>query len=343
MDTLARHERHDVILHTATHIAPEELAQAQELVAGISRSFEAKVVGQARLRETLLISLLTGGHVLLESVPGLAKTTAAQTLADAVSAAFHRIQCTPDLLPSDIVGTQIFDAANGNFVTQLGPVHANIVLLDEINRSSAKTQSAMLEAMQEQQTTIGGEIHRLPQPFMVMATQNPIEQEGTYQLPEAQMDRFMLKDVLDYPSPLEEAEIIRRLDAGVFNEASSPVATLADIRTLQERVKRVYVDPALVNYIVGLVYVSRHAESYIAPELARLIEFGASPRASIAFTRSARALAILRGRDYVIPEDIKELAERVLRHRIILGFEAVAANIRVERVIAAILDSVQTP
>ncbi|WP_425861722.1 AAA family ATPase [Arthrobacter sp. TWP1-1] len=329
----------------STRIDSKELASAQQVVANISHSFESKVVGQARLRETLLISLMTGGHVLLESVPGLAKTTAAQTLADSVSALFHRIQCTPDLLPSDIVGTQIYDAAKGSFVTQLGPVHANIVLLDEINRSSAKTQSAMLEAMQERQTTIGGHVHLLPQPFMVMATQNPIEQEGTYQLPEAQMDRFMLKDVLDYPSPVEEAEVIRRIDAGVFLAESTPqaVASLDQVRALQATARKVYLDPSLVTYIVGLVYVTRHAGAYIDPSLAKLIEFGASPRASIAFTQAARALALLRGRDHVIPEDIKALAERVLRHRIILGFEAVAENIRVETVIAAIVDSVQTP
>ncbi|MHA7269161.1 AAA family ATPase [Arthrobacter sp. HLT1-20] len=328
-----------------SRIEPAELARAQHVVGSISRSFESKVVGQDRLRETLLISLMTGGHVLLESVPGLAKTTAAQTLADSISAHFRRIQCTPDLLPSDIVGTQIYDAAKGTFVTVLGPVHANIVLLDEINRSSAKTQSAMLEAMQERQTTIGGQVHPLPQPFMVMATQNPIEQEGTYQLPEAQMDRFMLKDVLDYPSPVEEAEVIRRIDAGVFlaGATPAPVATLEQVCALQATARKIYLDPALVNYIVGLVYVTRHAGAYIDPKLAGLIEFGASPRASIAFTQAARALALLQGRDHVIPEDVKALAERVLRHRIILGFEAVAENIRVEKIIAAIVDSVQTP
>ncbi|WP_211320790.1 AAA family ATPase [Arthrobacter livingstonensis] len=332
-------------MSTAARIEPAELARVQQIVAGISRSFEAKVVGQSRLRETLLISLLTGGHVLLESVPGLAKTTAAQTIADSVSAAFHRIQCTPDLLPSDIVGTQIYDAAQGTFVTQLGPVHANIVLLDEINRSSAKTQSAMLEAMQERQTTIGGQNYSLPSPFLVLATQNPIEQEGTYRLPEAQMDRFMLKDVLDYPSPVEEVEMVRRIDAGVFSAEATPtaVAGLDDVRMIQRTVRNVYLDPALVHYIVGLVYVTRHAEKYIDPALACLIEFGASPRASIAFTQAARALAVLQGRDHVIPEDVKSLAARVLRHRIILGFEAVAENIPVETVIDAIVGSVQTP
>ena len=340
-------ERPKSVLSTSVrfHLDPAELTYAQQLSERIAHSFEHKVVGQARLRETLLIALMTGGHVLLESVPGLAKTTAAQTLANSIDARFRRIQCTPDLLPSDIVGTQIYDAAQGTFVTQLGPVHANIVLLDEINRSSAKTQSAMLEAMQERQTTIGGHVHPLPSPFLVMATQNPIDQVGAYQLPEAQMDRFMLKDVLDYPSPVEEAEVIRRMDAGVYLPDATPsaAATLDQVRTLQATVKKVYLDPSLVNYIVGLVYVTRHAGAYIDPALAGLIEFGASPRASIAFTQASRALALLQGRDHVIPEDIKALAERVLRHRLILGFEAVAENIPVEKVIGAIVDSVQTP
>ncbi len=328
-----------------TGIDAPDLARAQQLVGSIIRGFETKVVGQSRLQETLMIGLLTGGHVLLESVPGLAKTTAAQALAESVSADFRRIQCTPDLLPSDIAGTQIFDAAKGTFVTQLGPVHANIVLLDEINRSSAKTQSAMLEAMQERQTSIGGESYPLPEPFLVLATQNPIEQEGTYRLPEAQMDRFMLKDVLDYPSPAEEAEVIRRIDAGVFSAAQKPpaAASLDAIVQVQELVKRVYVDPAIIRYIVGLAYVTRHASQYLEPRLANLIEFGASPRASIAFSQAARALALLSGRDHVIPEDVKKLAHRILRHRIVLGFDAVVEEIPVETIIDAVLASVQTP
>ncbi|KUM39113.1 MoxR family ATPase [Arthrobacter sp. EpRS71] len=322
-----------------------DMARAQQLVGSIVRSFENKVVGQARLRETLVIGLLTGGHVLLESVPGLAKTTAAQAIAESVSAEFRRIQCTPDLLPSDIAGTQIFDAAKGTFVTQLGPVHANIVLLDEINRSSAKTQSAMLEAMQERQTSIGGESYPLPQPFLVLATQNPIEQEGTYRLPEAQMDRFMLKDVLDYPSPAEEAEVIRRIDAGVFSTEPKPpaAASLDAVVQVQELVRRVYIDPAIVRYIVGLAYVTRNASQYLEPRLANVVEFGASPRASIAFSQAARAMAVLKGRDHVIPEDVKNLAQRILRHRIILGFDAVVEGISVETVIDAVLASVQTP
>ncbi|MGR0160055.1 AAA family ATPase [Paenarthrobacter nitroguajacolicus] len=322
-----------------------DMARAQQLVGSIVRSFENKVVGQTRLRETLVIGLLTGGHVLLESVPGLAKTTAAQAIAESVSAEFRRIQCTPDLLPSDIAGTQIFDAAKGTFVTQLGPVHANIVLLDEINRSSAKTQSAMLEAMQERQTSIGGESYPLPQPFLVLATQNPIEQEGTYRLPEAQMDRFMLKDVLDYPSPAEEAEVIRRIDAGVFSPEQKPpaAASLDAVVQVQELVRRVYIDPAIVRYIVGLAYVTRNASQYLEPRLASIVEFGASPRASIAFSQAARAMALLKGRDHVIPEDVKNLAHRILRHRIILGFDAVVEEISVETVIDAVLASVQTP
>ncbi|WP_066291908.1 AAA family ATPase [Arthrobacter sp. B6] len=330
---------------TSARIEPAELARAQQVVANISRSFDAKVVGQARLRESLLIGLMTGGHILLESVPGLAKTTAAQTVAESVSAEFRRIQCTPDLLPSDIVGTQIYDAAKGTFITQLGPVHANIVLLDEINRSSAKTQSAMLEAMQERQTSIGGQEYKLPSPFLVLATQNPIEQEGTYQLPEAQMDRFMIKDVLDYPSPAEEAEIIRRIDAGVFTPEQIPAAaaSLDAVMGVQELVKRIYIDPAIINYIVGLVFVTRNAGQYIDRKLAGFIEFGASPRASIAFSQAARAVALINGRDHVIPEDVKSLAHRVLRHRLILGFEAVAEQVPVETVIDAIVASVQTP
>lgn len=330
---------------TEARVSDDDLQSAQSLLAGISKSFESKVVGQSRLRETLLIGLMTGGHVLLESVPGLAKTTAAQTLADTVSAQFHRIQCTPDLLPSDIVGTQIYDAAKGVFTTQLGPVHANLVLLDEINRSSAKTQSAMLEAMQERQTSIGGVVYPLPDPFLVLATQNPIEQEGTYQLPEAQMDRFMLKEVLDYPAPAEEAEMLRRIDAGVFAAEAKPaaVADVDDVRKLQALTRLVYLDPVITRYIVGLVYVTRHTSQYIDPRLAGFVEFGASPRASIAFSQAARALALLAGRSYVIPEDVKNLAHRVLRHRMILGFAAAAEQVQVEAVIDAILGSVQTP
>jgi len=321
-----------------------ELERAKGILASVTTAYESKVVGQQGLRRSLLIALMTGGHILLESVPGLAKTTAAKSLADAVSASFTRVQCTPDLLPSDIIGSQIFDAATSTFKTQLGPVHSNFVLLDEINRSSAKTQSAMLEAMQEKQTTIGGTIYPVPTPFLVLATQNPIEQEGTYHLPEAQLDRFLLKEVLDYPEFDEEIEIIARIDSGVYDDHDAhPAATIADVEFLQEASRRIFVDESITNYIVSTVYVTRHADQYISPELAGCIEYGASPRASIAFSRAARALALLNGRDHVIPEDVKTLRHVVLRHRIILNFEAIADNIAPETVIDAIFDAVQAP
>jgi MoxR-like ATPase len=325
------------------YLEPAELEWAAAAIGRISSAFTARVVGQSRLQETLMIALLTGGHVLLESVPGLAKTTAAQTIAHAVGGTFHRIQCTPDLLPSDIVGTQVYNQQTGAFQTQLGPVHANFVLLDEINRSSAKTQSAMLEAMQERQTSIGDHSYPLPDPFLVLATQNPIEHEGTYPLPEAQMDRFMLKDVLDYPSPAEEAEVLRRIDSGIFTHHSEAVVGIADVKRLQSLVGRVYVDPAIVNYIVGIGYVTRHPNDYIDPDLASYVQFGASPRASIAFTSAARARALIDGRNHVVPDDVKALVHRVLRHRVILGFEAVADDLPVERVIDAMVGGIRTP
>ncbi|MCT1690172.1 AAA family ATPase [Brevibacterium sp. p3-SID960] len=322
----------------------QEITQAQAILSRIQKYLDSLVVGQVRLRETLLLGLLTGGHVLLESVPGLAKTTAAAALADSVEASFNRIQCTPDLLPSDIIGSQIYNSSTGAFETQLGPVHANLVLLDEINRSSAKTQSAMLEAMQEKQTTIGGRTYPLPEPFLVMATQNPIEQEGTYQLPEAQLDRFMLKDLLDYPNPDQEMEILRRLDAGVFDKAAKlpPACSLEDVHMLRGYARSIYIDPAISRYLVEIVTATRSAGRYIGP-LAGFIECGASPRASIAFTNASRALAMIRGRNYVIPEDVKDIAHRVLRHRILLNFEAVAEDIKVERIINDLLAAIRTP
>lgn len=326
-----------------------ELERARSVLGTIADSYGHTVVGQDGLRSSLMIALMTGGHILLESVPGLAKTTAAKALADAVSASFKRIQCTPDLLPSDIIGSQVFDYATSTFSTQLGPVHANFVLLDEINRSSAKTQSAMLEAMQERQTTIGGEVFPLPHPFLVLATQNPIEQEGTYHLPEAQLDRFLLKEVLDYPQFAEEIEILARLEAGVYEPADEtadvapPTVTIDDVLFLQAATKRVYVDPSITNYIVSAVYVTRHADQYIGADLAGTIEYGASPRASIAFSRAARALALINGRDHVIPDDVKALRHVVLRHRIILNFEAIADNIVPETIIDAVFDAVQAP
>jgi MoxR-like ATPase len=323
----------------------EELAHAGKVLGIISDSYSAKMVGQERLRMSLLISLIAGGHILLESVPGLAKTTAASTLSDTVKASFKRIQCTPDLLPSDITGNQIYDASSGTFRTVLGPVHANFVLLDEINRSSAKTQSAMLEAMQEHQTTIGGEIHHLPKPFLVIATQNPIEQEGTYELPEAQMDRFLLKEIVEYPSPAEEFEILGRIDSGVLDPDRhvESAVTLDDVRMLQDTASRIYVDPAIRNYIVSLSYVTRNPAPYIGEERARYIKYGASPRASIAFLQASRALALLNGRAHVLPEDIRSLRHLVLRHRVLLTFEADAEGIRSEEIIDQIFAAVPTP
>ncbi|MCV7229856.1 AAA family ATPase [Mycolicibacterium komossense] len=332
---------------TTARVQPDHqmMTEAQRIVAAIAQSFATKVVGQDNLRESLLIGMLAGGHILLESVPGLAKTTAARVLADSVQGRFQRIQCTPDLLPSDIVGTQIYEAATNSFATQLGPVHANIVLLDEINRSSAKTQSAMLEAMEERQTTIAGVMHALPEPFLVIATQNPVDQEGTYPLSEAQTDRFMLKEILRYPTAKEEVEVLFRIDAGVYDKTNPtrPVVGLEDIRRLQQIVAGVHMDPVLMQYASEIVAATRAPAQYLSPQLARLVEYGASPRATIAFMRSARALALLSGRNHVVPDDIANLAHRVLRHRLILGFEAASARVTSENIIDAVLHSVRIP
>jgi MoxR-like ATPase len=332
---------------TTARVQPSvaDMEHAHHVVNAISQVFSSKIVGQDNLRESLLIGVLTGGHILLESVPGLAKTTAARVVADSISGGFQRIQCTPDLLPSDIIGTQIFDSSTSSFSTQLGPVHTNIVLLDEINRSSAKTQSAMLEAMEERQTTIAGKLYRIPEPFVVIATQNPIDQEGTYPLSEAQTDRFMLKEVLGYPSPDEEAEVMFRIDAGVYARDGKPrpVVGLDEMRHLQRLVRNVYLDPVLVRYASQLVHVTRNPQQFLPAQLAKLVQYGASPRATIAFCSASRALAVLHGRNHVIPDDIHKLAYRVLRHRLILGFEAVRINVTPETVIDAVLQAVRVP
>lgn len=331
--------------HNTAVPTDQELTRARDVLAGITRAYSAKVVGQAELRTSLLVALIAGGHILLESVPGLAKTTAASTLADTIQATFKRIQCTPDLMPSDITGNQVYDAQAGEFRTVLGPVHANFVLLDEINRSSAKTQSAMLEAMQERQTTIGGEVHRLPRPFLVIATQNPIEQEGTYELPEAQLDRFLLKEIVSYPSPQDEFEILARIDSGALDPDNHVAgdASLSDIEMMQSVAGRIHVASAIRNYITGITYVTRNPAEYIGAERARYIKYGASPRASIAFLQASRALALIKGRTHVIPEDIRELRYLVLRHRVLLTFEAEADGVRSEELIDAIFAAVPTP
>lgn len=328
-------------------INADELQHVTDTVATITKAFASRVVGQDNLRTALLVSMITGGHVLLESVPGLAKTTAVQTLAASVQGSFKRIQCTPDLLPSDIIGTQIYDYAKGEFRTELGPVHANFVLLDEINRSSAKTQSAMLEAMQEKQTSIGGQRYDLPKPFIVLATQNPVEQEGTYELPEAQLDRFLLKEILQYPTPEEELEILKRIESGILGATPKaddlPHVELEAIARMQTLVDKVYIDDAVKRYIVQIIAATRAPQQYIPAETARYVQYGASPRASITFQQVAKALALINGRDYVIPEDVKQLRHSILRHRLILNFEAIADQVHPEMIIDAIFNAVTAP
>lgn len=331
--------------HTANTIDPDELAQAGEILGAVRAAFSSRVVGQEKLRTALLVALLAEGHVLLESVPGLAKTLAASTLAKSVNAGFSRIQCTPDLLPSDIIGTQVYDPRNHLFETQLGPVHANFVLLDEVNRASAKTQSAMLEAMQEGQTSIAGVVHRLPVPFMVLATQNPIEEEGTYILPRAQMDRFLLKEVIDYPSADNEVEVLNRIEDGSLGRGVEVQAVVGPehVLHLHGLVRRVYVDPAIKRYIAAVVGATRETATRLPAELRGYVDLGASPRASVAFFQAARALAVIAGRNHVLPEDVRELRHGVLRHRVHLSFEALAERVRVEDVIDAVFKAVPSP
>lgn len=321
-----------------------DIQRAGTLLDRVARIFSQRVVGQDQLRTVLVTTLVSGGHVLLESVPGLAKTTAAQTLASAVSGSFRRIQCTPDLMPNDIVGTQILNYATGEMTTQLGPVHANIVLLDEINRSSAKTQSAMLEAMQERQTSIGGVVYPLPQPFMVLATQNPIEEEGTYVLPEAQMDRFLMKEVLTYPRPTEEVDVLDRISDGSFDRPAveAPIST-DDVEWLQATAERVYVDPVIKQYIVALVNTSRGGGPRPVPGLDAQVRVGASPRGGIALMKVAQAIALQEGRGYVIPDDVRLLRHAVLRHRLVLTYDALADAVAPESLIDAIFAAVPTP
>ncbi|MDU7360548.1 MAG: AAA family ATPase [Propionibacteriaceae bacterium] len=324
-------------------LTPEDLEWASDRISALTTHFDATVVGQERLRTALLATVLGEGHILVESVPGLAKTLAASTLARSIDASFARIQCTPDLLPSDIIGTEVFDPAEAKFHTELGPVHANFVLLDEINRSSAKTQSAMLEAMQEKQTSIGGVTHRLPDPFVVMATQNPIEEEGTYVLPQAQMDRFLLKEVVEYPSADAEVEVLRRVREGVFEQPAPAVASLDDVRRLRSLTRRVHVDEAVERYIVEIVNVTRRPAEHLESATARWIEYGASPRASIAFLQVARAHALLQGRAHVTPDDVTAMRHAILRHRIVLTFEALAERVAVDEIIDAVFNWVAAP
>lgn len=331
-----------MVTNENSNISVEELEKAKEIINKIWTYYSDRIVGQRNLGMSLLIALISNSHVLIESVPGLAKTTAAKIITDAVSGKFSRIQCTPDLLPSDIIGTQMFNYATNSFEIKLGPVYANFVLLDEINRSSAKTQSAMLEAMQERQVSIGGENYKLPDIFIVIATQNPIEQEGTYLLSEAQQDRFIIKETLNYPTASEELEILNRIENNVF-ENKEKVVNLEHIKFLQELSKKVYIDEAVKKYLINIVYATRNVSKVIEPELAKYVTNGASTRASIAFMEASKALALINGRTYVTPDDIKALSYSILRHRITLNFEAIADEVQVETIIDAIIASIKAP
>ena len=305
--------------------------------------FEVKklLVGQDILLERLIVALLARGHVLVEGVPGLAKTMAIKTVAQTIGVDFQRIQFTPDLVPADLIGTRIYNQRLGEFQTSLGPVHTNLLLADEINRAPAKVQSALLEVMQERQVTIGRETHRVGDPFLVMATQNPIESEGTYPLPEAQLDRFMLKVLVDYPTPTEEFVIVERMTTNV-NPALKVLGS-AELLQMQQAVDSVYVDPALMDYAVRVVTATRQPESVGLRDLARYVTFGASPRGSINMILSAKALAFLRGRDYALPHDVTDLALDVLRHRIVLSYEALADNVSADSILTRVLGSIPVP
>ena len=321
-------------------ITEEEFNYSQDVVKKLSDYYDAKVVGQSQLKFSLIGAIIADGHILIESVPGLAKTTAAKAISDAVDGKFARIQCTPDLLPGDIIGTQIYNQANGKFETILGPVFANFVLLDEVNRSSAKTQSAM----QEKQVTIGGKTYRMPEDiFTVIATQNPIEQEGTYPLSEAQTDRFLIKEVITYPLASEEVEILNRIESGVISRVEPPVLSIRDVDKVQDICEKVYVDDAIKWYISSIVVASRRANQIPGCDVGKYVRIGCSPRASIAFLKMAKAAALIQGRTYVVPDDVKAVRYPVLRHRIGLNYAAVADNVSVEQVIDGIVNSVKTP
>ena len=300
------------------------------------------IVGQDRLVERVLVALLADGHILLEGVPGLAKTLLVKTVGQAIQAGYSRIQFTPDLLPADLIGTRIYNPGSGEFSVQKGPVFSNLILADEVNRAPAKVQSALLEAMQERQVTIGDETFYLDAPFLVLATQNPIEQEGTYPLPEAQIDRFMMKVVVGYPSYSEEREIIDRMTSGTPPEVT-PAVDSEYILSAREIVRQVYVDEKIKDYVLNLVVATREPGRAGLGELEALIEYGASPRAGISLIAAARAYAFLRGRGYVVPDDIKQLAPDVLRHRIITTFEAEARNIDSDELVQEILDAIEVP
>ena len=320
----------------------ERIERESSFVDALTMGMNQVIVGQKHLVESLLIGLLSDGHILLEGVPGLAKTLAIRTLADLIKANFSRIQFTPDLLPADVIGTQIYSQKSEEFSVKRGPIFANFVLADEINRAPAKVQSALLEAMQERQITIGEKTFKLDEPFLVLATQNPIEQEGTYPLPEAQTDRFMLKVVIGYPQPEEERQIIRQNITGE-KKVITPILSTEDIKKAREVVRQVYLDEKIERYIVDIVFATRQPEKYGLESLKQMIAFGGSPRASINLALAARAYAFIHRRGYVIPEDVRAVCYDVLRHRIGLTYEAEANNMTTEDVITEVLNAVQVP
>ena len=321
----------------------DRISEESKFVDMLTLEMGKVIVGQKGLVESLLIALLSDGHILLEGVPGLAKTLAINTLAKAVNANFSRIQFTPDLLPADVVGTLIYSQKTEQFNIKKGPIFANFILADEINRSPAKVQSALLEAMQERQVTIGDQTFPLPKPFLVMATQNPIEQEGTYPLPEAQVDRFMLKCVVDYPKKVEEKLIVRMNISSEAFPTAEPVVSPEDIIRARDIVRQVYMDEKIERYIVDMVFATRTPSDYKLDKLKDMISYGASPRASIALSRCAKAYAFIKRRGYVIPEDVRAVCPQVLRHRIGLSYEAQAENIRPDDVVNEIINAVEVP
>lgn len=321
----------------------EKINHATGFVSRINEELSKVIVGQQTMIERLLIGLLSNGHVLLEGVPGLAKTLSIKSLSQTIHAQFSRIQFTPDLLPADVIGTMIYNQSKNEFFVRKGPIFANFILADEINRAPAKVQSALLEAMQERQVTIGDTSYKLQEPFLVLATQNPIEQEGTYPLPEAQVDRFMLKVVVGYPTKSEEQMIIRQNTLGLTSPVINPVASAEEILTAKGLVRSVYVDEKVENYILDIVFATRFPEKYNLARLKPMISFGGSPRASINLTLAAKAYAFLNKRGYVVPEDVRSICKDILRHRIGLTYEAEAENVNVENIIEEILKAVNVP
>lgn len=319
-----------------------KVRDASSVLRDLTREVGRAIVGQEYMVSRLLMAMLADGHVLIEGVPGLAKTMTVKTLSEAVHASFARIQFTPDLLPADIIGTMIFNPKDGTFSTKRGPVFANVVLADEINRSPSKVQSALLEAMQEKQVTVGGETFPLPKPFLVLATQNPLEQEGTYPLPEAQVDRFMMKLMVNYPSKKEEKEILERMTTGRKIQIT-PVIDVEKILNLRKLLHEIYIDEKVKEYIVNLVFATRFPEDYNLPDLKPLISCGGSPRASIMLTLVAKANAFMNGRGYVTPDDVKEIGMDVLRHRVLITYEAEAENLKSEDIVRKIFDQVEVP